>query len=64
MPLKLTLNKYDLVTLKPGESRQFSTRPSLGPQRVRAFDLEGNLKFDHVYTWEDLKAASFRVVIE
>ncbi len=61
--LKVMIDDFDLTTLQPGESKAFQRRKNLLPDRIRAFDQNGNLRFDEVVTWEDLEAGEFRVLI-
>ena len=61
--LTVMIDDFFLTTLQPGESEAFQVRENLLPDRVRAFDEEGNLVFDEVFTWEDLEANDFRVLI-
>jgi hypothetical protein len=61
--LGVLLDDLDLTTLRPGESRGFRTNKILLPNRIKAFDEQGNLRFDRVFTWEDLEANEFRVLI-
>ncbi|MBI4301778.1 MAG: hypothetical protein HY664_04145 [Chloroflexi bacterium] len=51
--------------LKPGESKSSADRERYWKQgnRIQAYDEFGDLRFDKVVTWEELKANNFRVVI-
>jgi hypothetical protein len=64
--LTLTLSNDDflLTTLAPRQSRAITTKESLLPDRIRAYDERNNLIFDKTFTWEYLKAANFIVVIK
>ncbi len=59
----IMIDEFELTTLGPNESREYGVRKSFMPDHVRAFDEAGNLVFDRTYTWEDLEAAGWRVVI-
>ena len=61
--LRITSDMDPLVTLEPGETHTFQTRRSLLPDHLQAYDPNGNLKYDKIVTWDELKANGWRVVI-
>jgi hypothetical protein len=63
LTLTLTNDDFLLTTLAPHQSRAITTRESLLPDRIRAYDERNNLVFDKTVTWDDLKAGNFTVVI-
>ena len=64
LTLTVTNDDFLLTTLAPGQSRSITTKESLLPDRVRAYDDRNALVFDQTFTWEELKAARFLVVIK
>ncbi len=61
-PITVFIDGQELVTLQPGESREFRTRDKFLPDRVTAF-ADGRLLWDDVVTWEKLEDTGFRYVI-
>ncbi len=61
--LQVATDNFILTRLEPGESETFITRKNLLPDRVRAYKEDGTLVFDRTFTWQDLEASDFRVVI-
>jgi hypothetical protein len=66
MSIELTVTSDDffLVTLLPRQSKSQTTREGLLPDRIRAYSPQGDVVFDKTFTWEDLKASNFLVVIK
>ncbi|HXH20418.1 MAG TPA: hypothetical protein VNN10_00180 [Dehalococcoidia bacterium] len=64
LSLTVTNDDFLLTTLAPTESKRITTKESLLPDRIRAYDERNNLVFDRTVTWEDLKASGFVVVIK
>jgi hypothetical protein len=63
LTLTVTNDDFLLTTLAPTESRRITTREDLLPDRIRAYDDRNNLVFDRTFTWSDLQAMDFVVVI-
>ena len=62
--LTLVSDGAELITLMPGEeSPDYVLRKQLMPNHIEAFDQSGTLLYDRTYTWEDVKAAGWRIVI-
>ncbi len=62
--LTLVSDGAELITLLPGEvDRDHFLRKQLMPDHIEAYDQSGTLLFERTYTWEDLEAAGWRVVI-
>jgi len=64
LDLTVTSDDFFLVTLLPGQKKSITTKESLLPDRIRAYDPRGNLVFDRTVTWEELKAANFVLVLK
>jgi hypothetical protein len=63
LALTVTNDDFLLTTLAPTESKRITTREDLLPDRIRAYDDRNNLVFDRTFTWSDLEAMDFVVVI-
>jgi hypothetical protein len=63
LTLTVTNDDFLLTTLAPGQSKSITTKESLLPDRIRAYDDRNALVFDQTFTWENLQAARFLVVI-
>lgn len=63
LSLTVTNDDFLLTTLAPTESKRITTKESLLPDRIRAYDERNNLVFDRTFSWADLQSAGFVVVI-
>jgi hypothetical protein len=61
--LTLTNDELLLTILAPRQSKAITTREDLLPDRIRAFTERNELIFDQTFTWADLQANNFVVVI-
>jgi hypothetical protein len=50
--------------LLPGEAKGYRTRKNLLPDKIRAIDPHGNVVYEETFTWEQLRAVQFRIVIQ
>ncbi len=64
LSLTVTNDDFLLTTLAPRQSRAITTKESLLPDRIRAYDDRNNLVFDQTFTWADLQASGFVVAIK
>ena len=63
-PVTIRVNDRLRLLLQPGETKAFNTPNNKGVRRVLAIDEKGVTRLDKVYTWEELEALGFRLVIK
>jgi hypothetical protein len=49
--------------LRPGERKVFNTPRNYGNRHILAVDERGVARIDRTYTWDELQAVDFRIVI-
>ena len=64
LSLTVTNDDFLVTTLAPRQSRSVTTKESLLPDRIRAYDDRNNLIFDKTFTWQDLQALNFVIAIK
>ncbi|HLF76580.1 MAG TPA: hypothetical protein VJB57_03740 [Dehalococcoidia bacterium] len=62
-PVTVRVNDRLRLLLQPGETKSFNTPNNKGARRVVATDEKGVTRIDKVYTWDELEAVDFRLVI-
>jgi hypothetical protein len=63
-PVTIRVNERLRLLLQPGETKSFSTPNNKGGRHVLAVDEKGVTRLDKVYTWDELEAVDFRLVIK
>jgi hypothetical protein len=61
--INVSNDDFLVTTLAAGQSKAITTRRDLLPDRIRAYTERGELVFDRTFTWEDLEALDFTIVI-
>jgi len=63
---RITIRVNDRLRLliQPGETKSFNTPNNKGARRVLAVDDKGVTRLDRVFSWEELEAVDFRLVIK
>jgi hypothetical protein len=62
-PVTIRVNDRLRMLLQPGETKSFNTPNNKGARRVVAIDEKDVTRIDKVYTWAELEALGFRLVI-
>jgi hypothetical protein len=63
-PVRVAVDGVYIARIEPGQLTEVRVTRDLLPDRVEAFDADGNLVFDQTFTWEDLGARGWLVAIE
>ena len=63
-PITIRVNDRLRLLIQPGESKSFNTPNNKGARRVLAVDEKGVTRLDQVFSWEELEAVDFRLVIK
>ena len=63
-PITIRVNDRLRLLIQPGESKSFNTPNNRGARRVLAVDEKGVTRLDKVFSWEELEAVDFRLVIK
>jgi hypothetical protein len=61
--ITIRVNDRLRLLIKPGETKSFNTPNNKGARRVVAIDAKGVTRVDRVYSWEELEAVDFHLVI-
>ena len=63
-PITIRVNDRLRLLIQPGETKSFNTPNNKGVRRVLAVDEKGATRLDKVYSWQELEAVGFRLVIK
>ena len=62
-PITIRVDDRLRLLIQPGQTKSFNTPNNKGARHVLAVDETSVTRLDHVFTWDELKAMDFRLVI-
>lgn len=63
-PVTVRVNDRLRLLIQPGETKSFNTPNNKGGRHVVAVDEKGVTRLDKVYSWDELEAVDFRIIVK